>query len=94
MMSDAVRGPVSLTLRAGQSRTLTAVDLEEGGAHDLTGSLGDGMGKWQLTLRGELRSMVAQSLLYASSGHISNISRDGFSATERHGGADHADSYN
>ena len=66
---NAVRGSVSLTLPAGHSRTLTAGDLEEGGADGLTGSLGDGMGKWQLTLRGELRSIVAQSLLYASSGH-------------------------
>ncbi len=88
--SNAVRGSVSLTLPAGHSRTLTAGDLEEGGADGLTGSLGDGMGKWQLTLRGELRSIVAQSLLYASSGHISNTSRDGFSAAEGDR-ADHGD---
>ena len=78
---NAVRGPVALILPAGHSRTLTAVDLEEG-AEGLEGTLGDGMGKWQLTLRGELRSIVAQSLLYASSGHISNTSRDGFSAMQ------------
>ena len=87
--ANAVRGPILLTLPAGHSRTLTAVDLEEG-AHGLTRGLGDGAGKWQLTLRGELRSIVAQSLLYASSGHISNTSRDGFSAAEGDG-ADHGD---
>jgi len=87
--ANAVRVPILLTLPAGHSRTLTAVDLEEG-AHGLTRGLGDGAGKWQLTLRGELRSIVAQSLLYASSGHISNISRDGFSAAEGDR-ADHGD---
>ena len=75
------RGPVSLTLPAGQSRTLTAVDLEEG-AEGLEGSLGDGRGKWQLNVRGNVRSIVAQSLLYASSGHISNLSAEGFAAEE------------
>ena len=57
---NAVRGPVALTLPAGHSRTLTAVDLEEG-AEGLEGTLGDGMGKWQLTLRGELQSLALQS---------------------------------
>ena len=74
-------GPVSLTLPAGQSRTLTAVDLEEG-AHGLTGSLGDGSGKWQLTVRGDVGSVVAQSLLYTSSGHISNLSSLGYFASK------------
>ena len=74
-------GPVSLTLPAGHSRILTAVDLEEG-AEGLEGTLGDGSGKWQLNVRGNARSIAAQSLLYASSGHISNISAEGFSAVQ------------
>lgn len=72
-------GPVSLTLPAGHSRTLTAVDLEEG-AHELDGTLGDGTGKWRLNIRADVDSIAAQSLLYASTGHISNLSAEGFSA--------------
>ena len=66
-------GPVEFTLPAGQSRMLTAVDLEEG-AHGLEGTLGDGSGKWQFVISGTLGSMTAQNLLYTSSGHISNLS--------------------
>ena len=72
-------GPVSVTLPAGQTRTLTAVDLEQG-AHGLDGTLGDGAGKWQLNVRANGNSVAAQSLLYASSGHISNLSAEGFAA--------------
>ena len=83
-------GPVSLTLPAGHSRILTAVDLEEG-AHELDGTLGDGMGKWRLNIRADVDSVAAQSLLYASSGHVSNLSAEGFAATENvdRGGDDH-----
>ena len=73
-------GPVSLTLPAGQSRTLTAIDLEQG-AEGLEGMLGDGTGKWQLIVRGNAGSIVAQSLLYASSGHVSNLSAAGFAVS-------------
>jgi len=67
-----VAGPVSLTLAAGQSRTLTAVDLEEG-AHGLDGTLGDGMGKWRLFITAG-DSVSGMSLLHSASGHISNLS--------------------
>lgn len=73
-------GPVSLTLPAGHSRTLTAIDLEQG-ATGLQGMLGDGRGKWQLNVRGNTRSIAAQSLLYASSGHVSNLSAAGLPAS-------------
>ena len=73
-------GPVSLTLPAGHSRTLTAIDLEQG-AVGLLGTLGDGRGKWQLTVRGNAGSIAAQSLLYASSGHVSNLSAAGLPAS-------------
>ena len=69
-------GPVSLTLPAGQARMLTAIDLEEG-ADGLEGTLGDGTGKWRLDIRADVDSIAAQSLLYASSGHISNLSAIG-----------------
>ena len=40
-------GPVTLTLSAGECRTLSAFDLENG-AQGLIGTLGDGSGKWRL----------------------------------------------
>ena len=70
-----VAGPVTLTLPAGQSRTLSAFDLENG-ARGLTGTLGDGAGKWRLFVdAGE--SVVGVSLLEAVSGHLTNISTTG-----------------
>ena len=44
-------GPEALTLAAGESRTLSASDLENG-AQGLTGTLGDGAGKWRLFITG------------------------------------------
>ncbi len=68
-------GPVTLTLPAGESRTLSAFDLENG-ADGLTGTLGDGAGKWRLFVdAGE--SVVGMSLLEAVSGHLTNISTAG-----------------
>ena len=43
----AAGGPVRLRLPAGRSRMLTAVELENG-AEGLTGSLGEGVGRWLL----------------------------------------------
>ena len=68
-------GPVTLTLSAGESRTLSAFDLENG-AQGLTGTLGDGAGKWRLFVdAGD--SVVGMSLLEAVSGHLTNISTAG-----------------
>ena len=78
------RGPV-FTLPAGHSRTLTAVDLEQG-AEGLEGVLGDGAGKWELYVSNygegalEVGSIIGQHLLYSSSGHISNLSTGGYFA--------------
>ena len=66
-------GPVTFTLVAGESRTLSALDLEEG-AQGLTGRLGDGTGKWYLLLGGAGSSVFGMSLLDSASGHLSNIS--------------------
>lgn len=66
------RGPVSLTLAAGHARTLTAVELENG-THGAEGALGDGTGKWRLGVAINSNKVVAQNLLYASSGHISDL---------------------
>ena len=73
-------GPVTLTLPVGESRTLSAFDLEYG-AFELTGWLGDGAGKWRLFITaGE--SVVGMSLLEAASGHLTNISTAGVATNE------------
>ena len=72
-------GPVTLTLPRRQSRTLPAFDLENG-APGLTGTLGDGTGKWRLFITAG-DSVVGMSLLDAVSGHLTNISTTGV-ATE------------
>ena len=72
-------GPVTLTLAAGESRTLSAFDLENG-AQGLTGTLGDGAGKWRLFITAG-QAVEGMSLLEAVSGHLTNISAMGV-ATE------------
>ena len=72
-------GPVTLTLAAGESRTLSAQDLEQG-TQGLTGMLGDGTGKWRLFITAG-QAVDGLSLLEASSGHLTNISTMGV-ATE------------
>ena len=72
-------GPVTLTLAAGESRTLSAQDLEQG-AQGLTGTLGDGAGKWRLFITAG-QAVECMSLLEAVSGHLTNISAMGV-ATE------------
>ena len=68
-------GPVTLTLAAGESRTLSAVDLESG-THELSGTLGTGAGKWRLFVTAR-RSVVGMALLQSASGHLTNISTSG-----------------
>ena len=72
-------GPVSLTLAAGESRTLSAHDLENG-AQGLTGMLDAGNGKWRLFITAR-QSVVGVSLLDSVSGHLSNISTMGATNT-------------
>ena len=61
-----------LTLLPGASRTLTAWQLESGTA-GLQGSLGDGTGKWRLSLTSE-EPVRAMSLLSNPAGHLTNLS--------------------
>ncbi len=69
-------GPVTLTLSAGESRTLSAFDLENG-AQGLTGTLGDGTGKWRLFVDAG-NSVVGMSLLESTNGgQLTNISTAG-----------------
>ena len=74
-------GPVTLTLAAGQARTITAFDLENG-AQGLTGSLGDGGGKWRLTIEAG-QAVMGMGLLETPAGPITNISTIGLPPTVR-----------
>ena len=62
---------VEVTIPAEGARMLTAKELEEGDA-DLSGSLGDGAGKWRLRIR--RGSAVYLSLLESPTGHLTNLS--------------------
>ena len=73
-------GGVFLTLATGEARTLSAQDLESG-AQGLTGTLGDGAGKWRLISFGALHSIVGVSLLDSASGHLSSISTENSAST-------------
>ena len=70
--AEAPGGTVTLTLPAGAARTLTAQALEAGG-EGFDGSLGDGAGKWRLTVTAD-RSIEVMSLLMSRSGHLANLS--------------------
>ena len=63
---------LEVTVAAGATPTLTAAELESGGT-DMTGALGDGAGKWQLTVKSE-SSIHALSLLSSPTGHLTNLS--------------------
>ena len=63
--------PVTLTLNAGESRTIRARDLELG--TDLNGALGDGKGKWRLAVASD-RPILLASLLAGATGHLTNLS--------------------
>ena len=65
-------GDVALTVPAGASRTLTAQELESGGA-GFTGALGDGARKWSLDVESAV-PIVAMSLLSSPTGHLTNLS--------------------
>ena len=65
-------GSVHLTLPAGAARTYSAAQLEES-APGLTGALGDGAGKWRLTVESD-RPISVMSLLASPTGHLTNLS--------------------
>lgn len=62
---------VQLTLPAGHARMITAQQLERG--EGVSGSLGDGRGKWSLTVGSNVDIQV-MSLLQSPTGHLSNLS--------------------
>ena len=70
----AAGGKVAATVPAGRSLTLSAAQLESGsGPGVIAGALGDGAGKWRLTVRSD-RPIDAMSLLRGPNGHLANLS--------------------
>ncbi|MCY4565486.1 MAG: hypothetical protein OXE40_13550, partial [Gammaproteobacteria bacterium] len=69
---DEAVGHVSLSIPAGTSRTLTALELESG-HEDFEGALGTGAGKWQLLVKSE-KPVTLMSLLLSPAGHLTNLS--------------------
>ena len=81
----ASAGTVGVTVPAGAARTFSAAELEAGG-DGMTGALGDGDGKWRLTIRSN-EPVLAMSLLRSPTGHLTNLSTapDNQDAQGRHG---------
>lgn len=65
-------GEVTLTLSANGATSLTATDLENG-ASNTDGELGDGHGKWSLSVSADGPIQV-MSLMSTPTGHLSNLS--------------------
>ena len=60
------------TIPPGATRIITSEELESGSA-DLEGSLGDGHGKWRLSVESE-RALTVINLLESPTGHLTNLS--------------------
>ncbi len=65
-------GVVRASVPGGAARSFTASELESG-AEGLQGALGDGAGKWRLTVESD-RPITVMSLLETPTGHITNLS--------------------
>ena len=63
---------VVVTVPAGGSASHAAAELESG-SEEFEGALGDGSGKWRLTVNAD-RPIVAMSLLSSPTGHLTNLS--------------------
>ena len=68
----APEGDVTLTVPAGQARDLSAQALESGG-DGFEGSLGDGEGKWRLTVSAD-RALHVVSLVRTRWGYLASLS--------------------
>ncbi|MDD9981673.1 MAG: trypsin-like peptidase domain-containing protein [Gammaproteobacteria bacterium] len=77
--ATAPQGEVRLTLEPGTAHMVNARELEQG-ASGLVGRLGDGTGKWRLSVSSDTPLHV-MSLLQLSTGHLTNLSRGSGSAT-------------
>ena len=70
--AGAAAEPVTVTVPANEALTLTAAQLEDGD-EGLEGALGDGDGKWRLTVEFD-NPLTVMSLLESPAGHLSNLS--------------------
>ena len=61
------------TLRPGEAQVFSAQQLESGRHDRLSGSLGDGAGKWQLFISSSQEIQV-MSLMRSMTGHLTNLS--------------------
>ena len=68
----ASAGTPSFSVPAGAARTFSAAELEAGG-DGMDGALGDGDGKWSLTVRSS-EPVTVMSLLQSPTGHLANLS--------------------
>ncbi len=64
--------PVGLRVRGLSTRTVTAAELETDG-DGRTGALGDGQGKWRLTVASNRRLEVTNLLQSAEGGYLANL---------------------
>ena len=75
-------GTTTVELGPWEARSYSGSELEGGSAAGLSGSLGDGAGKWRLLLSAERGSAYATNLLLDGSGTVSSVpggmSRGGF----------------
>ena len=65
-------GTVRIVVPAGEARVYTAAQLETGETN-LEGALGDGAGKWRLSLDSD-SPLTVMSLLRSPTGHLTNLS--------------------
>ena len=70
---DAGENAVTLRLPAGAARTLSAPALESGDGEGLDGMLGDGAGKWRLSVNSD-QPLAVMSLMRSLDGHLTNLS--------------------
>ncbi|MCY4014931.1 MAG: spondin domain-containing protein [Gammaproteobacteria bacterium] len=68
---DAADAAIQTTVAADRTIEISAADLESGAG--LTGALGDGEGKWRLTVT-STQPVTVLSLLETSGGHLANLS--------------------
>ena len=67
-------GAVRVTVPAGRSRTLSALELETGEAEGVEGRIGDGTGKWTLTVESDHPVEVLSLLESIGTGRLTNLS--------------------
>lgn len=73
--NDAANGSVQFQLDAFSAKQINASDLENGNMNKgLMGSLGDGAGRWQLTVSSSL-SLQVMNMIRTADGFVTNLSR-------------------